>query len=318
MSVPDSTPSTNGSLARTREIIRRRQAVNQSTSATSSTSIISAPTVINTRASAVLEDHNYNGEPGPSTLRHSRRIVTLSRHQRNPDELDIPINNDNISSTPLVDPLRLPDNISGRLRQRATTASGFSNSSSHRNAANTNDVSDDEQSDPDDDKPLHLMVGNASTAGSSMVMRGRPPRITPVSVPTSSRVIPSRSQKRPYYNEESDESISTNSQRRVSYATRTPNTGNHQSSKRRLVEEDIDDENDSPYYPAGGGTTATNGRLTRRLYTSGGGSGTNNLNLNSNSDENDDDDDDDDQVVSVSSRGRVRKISSKVKNYFRE
>lgn len=32
----------------------------------------------------------------------------------------------------------------------------------------------------------------------------------------------------------------------------------------------------------------------------------------------DEDDDDDEQQISVSSRGRVRKISSKVRGYFRE
>lgn len=296
----ETTPSTNGTARR--ELVRRRQAQNQSGSSASLT-----PTSIsNSRTVAVLshvqEDHNY-GEPGPSTLRHSRRIVTnLSRHQRNPDELDIPINSD-ITSTPLVDPLRLPDNISGRLR--------------HRPAHNTvRQDSDGEASDPDSDNtPLHLMVSSAGQQSSTVGMRGRP-RLSALVVHNNSSAASARSarsQKRPYYNEDSDDD-STNL-RQSNYQQKTPNSslsGNPHASKRRMLtnrtidynEEEDDDDDDESYQP-NGRSQPTNGGRSRKLHEEP---------------ESDDEDDDEDgeQTVSVSSRGRVRKISAKVRGYFRE
>lgn len=254
----ETTPSTNG-LTRSRELSRRRQTVTPpSTTATN----------VNTRASAVLEDHNY-GEPGPSTLRQSRRIVTLSRHQRNPDELDIPISSD-IPSTPLVDPLNVPDNtsISGRLRHRTTIVNNT-----------VRNESDEDLSDPEDNKPLHsLMVGSSSSTQS---MRGRP-RTVVQSPNVTMSARSARSQKRPYYNEDSDDSI--NNQQPQGNYQKTPNSSlSIHSSKRRMLSTRIDYNEDD-----------------------------------TNSENSDGDDADDEKQVSVSSRGRVRKISSKVRGYFRE
>lgn len=97
--------------------------------------------------SHVQEDHNY-GEPGPSTQRHTRRIVTLSRHQRNPDELDLP-----------VDPLRLPEtvrpeNISSRLRHRSAAGNASVNAISSSTSSRSNHVaeeSDEEEAEEAED-----------------------------------------------------------------------------------------------------------------------------------------------------------------------
>ena len=150
----------------------------------------------------VQEDHNY-GEPGPSTIRYSRR-TQLSRLQRSTEDLDRSV----VSNTDSpVDPLRIPENISGRLRNRTPR--------SNVHVDNEND------SDPDDDKPLHLMVTESPT-------RSRPSRHTArysdehasnstagsSSIPTSS-TRSGRNQKRPYYNEESDEEDSHRSKRQT-------------------------------------------------------------------------------------------------------
>lgn len=151
----------------------------------------------------IQEDHNY-GEPGPSTLRYSRR-TQLSRLQRSTEELDRSVVS-NTTDSP-VDPLRIPENIAGRLRNRMPR--------SNVHVDNEND------SDPDDDKPLHLMVTESPT-------RGRPSRHTArysdehvsnspagsSSVPTSS-TRSGRNQKRPYYNEESDDEDSHRAKRQT-------------------------------------------------------------------------------------------------------
>lgn len=175
----------NGSLPRTRELIRRGQAAATThtsagasshghtvTRSSSTAGAVDSSSQIELRRSAVQADHNY-GEPGPSS-RHSRRITQqqqLSRHQRNPDELDKP------HESAESDPLR----ISGRLRRspRAT----------HSPAAH-GPASDEESDDDDDDAPL-VSYCETPSAGTS--------RAVAVSSTRSSRA-----QKRPYYNEDSD------------------------------------------------------------------------------------------------------------------
>lgn len=192
-------------LQRTREMIRRKQSSVSSHSSTTvvatsqsgyhsvtrSKSTAETTSQIEIRRSQVQEDHNY-GEPGPSTLRHSRRVNQLSRHQQIPDEHNK--SHGSIVECP-VDPLRVPESISGRLRTRTPK--------SNPNA--------DNDSDPDDDKPLHLMVTESPT-------RSRPSRQSTrysdehvsqsqagSSSAATSSTRSSRMQKRPHYNEDSDE-----------------------------------------------------------------------------------------------------------------
>lgn len=123
----------------------------------------------------------------------------MSRHQRNTEDLDRSVASNTESP---IDPLRIPESISGRLRNRTPK------SSQH--------IDNDNDSDPDDDKPLHLMVTESPT-------RGRPSRHTTrysdehvsqsQAGSSSSTTRTSRTQKRPYYNEESDEEDSHRSKR---------------------------------------------------------------------------------------------------------
>lgn len=136
----------------------------------------------------VREDHNY-GEPGPSTLRHSRRTNQTVRPHRSPVEPAVS------NSENLVDPLRIPESISGRLRNRTPRS----------NPSNV-----DNASDTDDDKPLNLFATESP-------IRQRPSRQSTrysdehvSQSPAGSSAAPSstrsaRTQKRPYYNEDSDE-----------------------------------------------------------------------------------------------------------------
>lgn len=127
-------------------------------------------------------------EPGPSTLRHSRRQISRTQRTMDEPEKSVVTNADSA-----VDPLRLPEPISDRLRNRTP----------RNNLANI-----DNDSDPDDDKPLHLMVSESP-------VRGRPSRnssrlsdeaVTPSSSNLATFSVRSaRIQKRPYYNEDTDE-----------------------------------------------------------------------------------------------------------------
>lgn len=280
-----------------------------------------------THRSHVQEDHNY-GEPGPSTLRQSRRIFTLSRHQRNADELDIPLINDIPTTTPPVDPLRLPESMSARLRHRPQPSNSISNRSNHLSS-----VSDEDITDPEDNKPLHLMVTESHpirAKPSKIMSRNRRRNLSDDEAnialpgPSNSLGVSSRSiraQKRPYYNEESDESISTN-QRPNNYL-KSANKNAH-PAKRRLLpplenedddedEDDDDNDNDQLYIPTS--------RSHTNLNTTSNGRHSSHYNMRHQYvDENTNSDDgaDDQQQISVSSRGRVRKISSKVRGYFRE
>lgn len=95
----------------------------------------------------VQEDHNY-GEPGPSTLRHSRRLEQLTHVRTNETS------STNHSDSP-VDPLRIPETNSQSSRSLRTRTP-------RANASNL-----DIDSDPDDDKPLHSLVTESPTRGNS-------------------------------------------------------------------------------------------------------------------------------------------------------
>lgn len=125
--------------------------------------------------------------------RLSRR-KKMSRHQRNTERFDRSANN---TDTP-VDPLRIPESMSGRTLRTRTPKS--------------NPHADENDSDPDDDKPLHLMVNETPP------LRGRPSRqptqfsdehVSPTPAASSNTPTSStrscRTQKRPHYNEDTDE-----------------------------------------------------------------------------------------------------------------
>lgn len=165
-----------------------------------------------------------------------------------------------------VDPLHIErneiptanPNISGRLRHRSANASSSRMTNNHTTNSvatrNTHaDDSEDDVSDPEDNKPLGQMVLK-SPLRERNVARPPPP-------PTSTRV--SRTQKRPRYNEESDESLND------LYSNNSHHIRGAHPSKRRHGDDTSSEDDGEP-------------------------------------------------EISVSSRGRVRKISSKVRGYFRE
>lgn len=295
---------------------RRRQPTTTSSQATASTS---------RATNSVSLDHNY-GEPGPSSsLRNSRRVPTLSRHQRPADELDTPI--DELSSTPAEDPLRLPERVSQRLRDRPQTNAISSTSRSLNSRRNRVDyeepaTSDEEEeeieasveedseqanesSDTDDDKPLgHLVASQESQRPLRAARSGR----SQEAVGTSARSTRVSGQKRPYYNEQSDdESINGRNGEQV---FSTPAVKRRRGVYREDSEEEDPDDNErlnsesqkrTPR--ARNGATHTNGR--------------NHYNEEESVDE-DSDADNGEPKISVSSRGRVRRISNRAKNYFRD
>ena len=286
------------------------------------------------RRSHVQEDHNY-GEPGPSSLRHSRRThVTLSRHQRNADELDFS------TASEVHDPLETNTAISGRLRQRhptlptnsSTNSSTIPISSSTNNRRNisrrnvldeslvdTDDdhitpnnhaASDDDDDEDDDDKPLRYMAMGLRhhTAGTS----SKPTRSNKNGLsnsaskkellsqhytddeeagPSTSRST--RTQKRLYYNEDSDDSVTNHHHPNSTIKKRLLNSNTHHDATTSSM------------------TSSTRSNSTNlSMGTSANGIVRNPLLL--------DEESDSEQPVSVSSRGRVRKITAKARGLFRE
>lgn len=120
--------------------------------------------------------------------------MQLTRTQRTPDETDKPVVSN--AETP-IDPLRIPETTTGRSLRTRTPRT------------NTSNVDND--SDPDDDKPLHLMVTESPTRNrpSRQTTRYSDEHVTQTPTGSSNAAISStrsaRIQKRPYYNEDSDE-----------------------------------------------------------------------------------------------------------------
>ncbi|XP_055904407.1 bromodomain and WD repeat-containing protein 3 [Eupeodes corollae] len=267
-------------------------------------------------------DHNY-GEPGPSTIRNTRRV--LSRHQRNADELDL-----------VEDPLEMSSiigNVSSRLRMRnnvnSTTPQDlpivvvdprrrrprYIQETSATDQENEEDEEVDEEedddsggsdegtdggskdSDSDDNQPLTSFVPTRNT---------RPPnrRSTATSASNSRNIrhIPQRRKRNlnsddddddPGFDDDDDD-YQAGSQQRGSRSTR--------NQKRPRYNEESDD-------------TADN-RMRRRVplrHANG-----NMVATATESNEEQTDTDNNEALVSVSSRGRVRKISAKARGIFRD
>ncbi|KAJ6635022.1 Bromodomain and WD repeat-containing protein 1 [Pseudolycoriella hygida] len=212
---------------------------------------------------SVQEDHNYD-EPGPSSRLTRRNNVTLSRHQRNADELDCPTTSRSTNLHRIIP--SQSSSISGRLRQRmAPAVTSTLPSSSSRvlryipSIEPINEQNDeDDDSDPEDDKPLSQ---TRLASSSSQTMRNRSYCDDEYLPGPSTSSRSTRALKRQYYNEDTDEET---------------NNGQTQSAKRRLQT-----SNDTPQT-------------------------------------NESDNSDDELPLSVSSRGRIRKITAKARGLFRE
>lgn len=232
--------------------------------------------------SSVQEDHNYD-EPGPSSRYTRRNNVTLSRHQRNADELDCPTN----QRTDMHRIIPAQSSISGRLRQRmvvpavpAVTSTLPSSSRTQRNILLperiNEDDDDDDESDPEDDKPL-----SQTRTASGLTMQNRSfcdDEYLPGQPSTSKSSRSTRALKRQYYNEDTDEE--------------THNGNSATSAKRRLQPASTET---TPLRASQSNAVAT---ITTSQFES--------------------DNSEDELPLSVSSRGRIRKITPKARGLFRE
>lgn len=224
--------------------------------------------------SSVQEDHNYD-EPGPSSRHTRRNNVTLSRHQRNADELDCPTN----QRTDMHRIIPAQSSISGRLRQRMTPAVSStlpsSSSRTQRYLPSTERITEDNGDDDesDDDKPLSQ---TRLASSSSVTMRNQSFTEDEFLPGPSTSSRSTRALKRQYYNEDTDDE---------------PTNGHIQSAKRRLQTSN----NDTPLRGTQTNATAT---ITTSHFES--------------------DNSEDELPLSVSSRGRIRKITPKARGLFRE
>lgn len=261
-------------------------------------------------------------------MRHSLRR-TLSRHQRNADELDREVDLYANESTTSLNAQR---NISSRLRQRqivqmasvssvttarATSVTATVTSASASNTSNTtiapvnplhlnhlnndqDDDDDDDLTDPEDNKPLRYVASLRLTSSVPSVDRSAVGSVRKrifsddenIAGPSSSTMARStRTKKRPYYNEDSDDSA--------------PPATNPASTKRRFLNVTGDD----PIGIEQSRRSSVGAMANNHQY----GSSRNSLPTDENENS-----DDDAPIKSVSSRGRIRKITAKARGLFRE
>lgn len=155
----------------------------------------------------------------------------------------------------------------------------------------------DNSSDPDDDKPLRQR--ESGSRGDPLAMRRSRPypvRIDDTAGPSTSRSA--RTLKRPYYNEDSDEDAQGATKRPQKRAAHLSTIASALSVDQIL-------------------------RTTRQSYPADLFSDEDVVNHNDDSDVSDEDlseedDDGGEPSISVSSRGRVRKITAKARGIFRE
>lgn len=254
--------------------------------------------------SQVQEDHNY-GDPGPLPLRHSRRSnVTLSRHQRNADELDTSINTSEFTAASATSSSVVAPTTSGRLRQRLA-ASAPSSSRTEQPVASSSRPSvlasayldeSDNSSDTDDDKPLRQRETSTRSSDPLAIRRSRhfPVGLDDAAGPSTSRS--SRTLKRPYYNEDSDED----------------GQGSTKRPQKRAA------------HQAASATVSIGSQMIRTTRQSYPADTFSDEEQNHNDDRDvseedlSDEDEDGEPSISVSSRGRVRKLTAKARGIFRE
>ncbi|XP_017846752.1 bromodomain and WD repeat-containing protein 3 isoform X2 [Drosophila busckii] len=282
-------------------------------------------------------DHNYLGTESAAAARAPRRI--LSRHQRNADELDTsldPLNNSRIMN--LLNP--------SRRRPTSTTDNGNTrqlrarNSQEHsqpedeeeeeeddEDAAATNEGTDGGSSDNDDDVEVAEEDATASDSEDNQPLtsyvspsNGRPRRKTKTSSSSAATTAAPEREKRQLRRPRaaSDNSLNNDedyaSSRSRSNRLRS-NQRNGRNQKRPRYNEESDEEDVPPAYSQQQRKRLRNGDM----HAAGSNSSQEEDQPTGDStDANSDDDDDDEQLVSVSSRGRVRKISAKARGIFKD
>ncbi|XP_013108682.2 bromodomain and WD repeat-containing protein 3 [Stomoxys calcitrans] len=300
--------------------------------ATSTTSNIS---ISSTVAPPTVHDHNYVGDPGPSTssaaLRNSRRV--LSRHQRNADELDI--NLETLGNSMLI-------SATTRLRRgmptstttsgaTAASASGYQTTGVAVRRGRSRFSQENSQTEPSADEHIpddEEVVSDMGTGGSTESSASEEASDSEDNQPLTSYVPKSRNGRKPprkrrrsddsfvvdeddgddeKYNgrnrhttrkpKESDDAKDTRSR-----GSRRNQRGSRNQKRPRYVYSD-----DEEY-----GNANSRGRKSRNESSTVGSSAPHD-DLDASTM-----DSDDDQLVSVSSRGRVRKITAKARGIFKE
>ncbi|XP_061395070.1 bromodomain and WD repeat-containing protein 3 [Musca vetustissima] len=304
----------------------RSHATSTTTNIATSSTASSQPTV---------HDHNYVGDPGPSTssaaLRNSRRV--LSRHQRNADELDISL--EPLENTMLI-------SASTRLRRgmptSTTAAPSYHREEDVQHAAvavrrgRSRFSQENSQTEPSADENVHEDeedgVSDMGTDGSTESSISDDESDSEDNQPLTSYVPKSRNAKKArtkrrrsddsFVADEDDEDKKySNTRRHTSRRSRKANTAGTitnggrdrnqrgaRNQKRPRYNELSDDEEFA--------NTSNRGRKPRKESSELRGPTINDDVDASTMDS------DDDQLVSVSSRGRVRKITAKARGIFKE
>lgn len=299
--------------------------------ATSTTSNVATSSTV---APPTVHDHNYVGDPGPSTSsaaqRNSRRV--LSRHQRNADELDIslePLENSMLISATTrlrrgmpTSTTAAPANSYQREESQPTVVTVRRGRSRFSQENSQTEPSADEQLPEDEEGGVSDMGTGGSTESSVSEDASDSEDNQPLTsyVPKSKNSRNSRRKRRrsddSFIADEDDDDEKYASTRR--HTTRKPkesdegkdrtrgrrNQRGSRNQKRPRYNELSDDEEFV--------NTNSRGRKSRKEPTTVGSSAVND-DLDASTM-----DSDDDQLVSVSSRGRVRKITAKARGIFKE
>ncbi|XP_075144837.1 bromodomain and WD repeat-containing protein [Haematobia irritans] len=296
--------------------------------ATSTTSNIATSSTV---APPTVHDHNYVGDPGPSTssaaMRNSRRV--LSRHQRNADELDISL--DPIESSMLI-------SATTRLRRgmptSTTTATGTAATATTYQATvvgvrrgRSRFSQENSQTEPSADEHLpddEEAVSDMGTGGSTESSVSEDASDSEDNQPLTSYVPKSRSGRKPpkkrrrsddSFVADEDEVDDDNFDRRKRHTTRKPKESdvakaNRPRGSRRNQRGSRNQKRPRYVYSDDEECANSRERKSRNESSTVGNSGTH--------DDASTMDSDDDQLVSVSSRGRVRKITAKARGIFKE
>ncbi|GAB0097421.1 bromodomain and WD repeat-containing protein 3 [Sergentomyia squamirostris] len=232
-------------------------------------------------------DHNYGEREPPATRR--RHVTTmLSRHQRNADELDPQQENDNathsrpVPSTTSLSRLRVRTNMNGE----GGSSSGMPSSSAHvlRRTSGRGGI---------------MRQDDATTGGDESDPEDNTPLMF---VASSSRTTRSGG----------------NLQRDISDEDPIPGPSSYSRRTRKLRRLQYNEDSDSTEAPNTSGRVRTKRRLMSDLSYSPTRSSGNHHQNNQQLEENDSDSGPDPNAVSISSRGRIRKISAKARGLFRE
>ncbi|KAL9871562.1 bromodomain and WD repeat-containing protein 3 isoform X1 [Glossina fuscipes] len=308
----------------------RSHATSTTTNVASSSSIVAAP--------LAAHDHNYLGDPGPSTssaaMRNSRRV--LSRHQRNADELDSSLdplegsiisrlmrrtptsttNTANAAPVTTINRSRVDTPISGIPLRRGR--SRYSQENSQTEPSADENLPDIEEEDDEDDvgaSDIGIDGGSSDAINNSESTDSEDDQPLTSYVPASKRNGGRRPVQKKRRN--SDHSFVYDDDGSDEYRGRRKRT--HKGRKRKEIGEIGIRRNQRgsrnqkrPRYNELSDDEELQSKKTALAYTTTG-----------NRIDGDDPsastiDTDDDQLVSVSSRGRIRKITAKARGIFKE